>query len=184
MVLREEKKQRRLYEHRGNFLVFGQDEVLLENGKTAVRDIVLHPGAACVLAVTDQAEILMVRQYRYSVSRFLLEIPAGKLGEGEDPLICAQRELEEETGCRAQRWRLLTGFFSAPGFSDEHMYLYLAEGLSFVEAHPDPDEFIKSEKISADQARTMILEGQIQDAKSLVALLWYLAGLPAAPLNS
>jgi ADP-ribose pyrophosphatase len=106
-----------------------------------------------------------------------LEIPAGKLGEGEDPLVCAQRELEEETGCQAQQWRLLSDFFSAPGFCDEHMYLYLAEGLNFIEAHPDPDEFVRLEKIPLDQIRAMIMDGRIQDAKTLVALLWYLADM-------
>jgi ADP-ribose pyrophosphatase len=175
-VLFEERKQRRLYEHHGNFLVFGQDEVILENGKTAVRDFVLHPGAACVLAVNDQSEIIMVRQYRYPVSRSLLEIPAGKLGEGEDPLLCARRELEEETGCRAERWTFLSEYFSAPGFSDERMFLYLASGLSFVESHPDPDEFVRTEKIPASRIREMITEGRIQDAKTLIALLCYLTG--------
>jgi ADP-ribose pyrophosphatase len=171
----EEKKQRRLYEHHGNFLVFGQDEVLLENGKTAVRDFVLHPGATCILAVSDQKEIIMVRQYRYSVSRSLLEIPAGKLDIGEDPLLCAQRELEEETGCRAKQWTFLSEYFSTPGFSDERMFLYLAEDLSFAESHPDPDEFVKVERIPVAQVKQMILDGHIQDAKTLVALLWYLS---------
>jgi ADP-ribose pyrophosphatase len=171
----EEKKQRRLYEHRGNFLVFGQDEVILENGRTATRDFVLHPGAACVLAVNDQDEVVMVRQYRYPVSRALLEIPAGKLSTGEDPLLCAQRELEEETGCRAGRWEFLAEYFSTPGFSDERMFLYLARDLTFVESHPDPDEFVKLEKIPVSQAKEMILDGRIQDAKTLIALLWYLS---------
>jgi ADP-ribose pyrophosphatase len=164
-----------VFEHRGKFLVFGQDEVLLENGKTATRDFVSHPGAACVLAVNDQEEVVMVRQYRYPVSRSMLEIPAGKLSAGEDPLLCAQRELEEETGCRAERWTFLAEYFSTPGFSDERMFLYLARDLTFVESHPDPDEFVKLEKIPLSQAKEMVRDGRIQDAKTMLALLWYLS---------
>lgn len=168
----EEKYIKTLQEQQGSFLTFRQDEVALSNGARATRDMVLHPGAVAIIAVTEEEEVIFVKQYRYPVQTVLYEIPAGKLEKGEDPLICATRELEEETGFVAQSWEKITTFYTAPGFANETMHLYYARDLEKKEAHPDPDEIITFAKIKLSEALQMIEKGEIQDAKTLIALLW------------
>lgn len=167
----EEKYAKQLQEARGKFLVFLQDEVILPNGKTAVRDMVLHPGAVAILAVTGRQEIIMVKQYRYPVREALLELPAGKLEEKEEPLASAQRELEEETGFTAGQWEKLSTFYTTPGFSNEIMHLYLARDLVQKAAAPDPDEIIEYEAIPLQDAFKMVAEGEIKDAKTIIGIL-------------
>lgn len=171
----EEKYNKQLQEARGKFLVFLQDEVTLPNGKTAVREMVLHPGAVAVLAVTENEEIIFVKQYRYPVREVLFEIPAGKLEGKEDPFFSAQRELEEETGFQALQWEKLGTFYSTPGFSNEIMHLYLAQDLVQKTAHPDPDEIIEYQGIPFDQALRMVSQGEIKDAKTVIGILWLAA---------
>ena len=168
----EEKYVRTIQEATGKFLKFRQDEVTLPGGRQTVRDMVLHPGAVAVLAVTGEDEVVMVRQYRYPIRQVTLEIPAGKLEEGEAPLFTAQRELEEEAGLKAGRWEMQTVFYTAPGFADEVIHLYLAEELEETKSRPDPDEIIRIEKIPVDRAYEMVKKGQIKDAKSIIAILW------------
>lgn len=172
----EEKFVRTLQEVRGGYLTYRQDEVLLSNGHKASRELVIHPGAVAVVAVTGQKELLLVRQYRYAVGQVLYELPAGKLEKGEDPLLSAQRELSEETGFRAANWRHLTTFYTAPGFCNEKMYLYLAEGLEEEEAHPDEDEIVSFEKVPLAEVLLKIDHGEIQDAKTILGVLLYVQG--------
>jgi len=169
----EEKFVQTLQQAQGNYLIFRQDQVSLTNGHLATRDLVLHPGAVAVIAVTDQGELVMVRQYRYAVGEILYEIPAGKLEKGEDPLLSAQRELSEETGFKAASWRHLTTFYTAPGFCNEKMYLFLAQGLEAAEAHPDEDEIIIYEKVPLQEALQKMRTGEIKDAKTLLGILMY-----------
>ena len=132
-------------------------------------------GAACVLAVTAQDEVVLVRQWRYATGQALLELPAGKLDAGEDPALCAARELEEETPYRAESVRLLHTFYTAPGFCDEKMYLYLAEGVSATSTRqPDEDEFVETVLLSRSAVQDAIRNNEIQDAKTVVGLQYWL----------
>jgi ADP-ribose pyrophosphatase len=169
----EEKKLRVLQEFKGNYLTFRKDEVELSTGDKATREMVLHPGAVAILALNDQDEAVLVRQYRYPVQEVLYEIPAGKLEKGEDPLNCAQRELAEETGFRAEAWEKVASFYTAPGFTNELMHLFLARELTAHEARPDPDEIIAFETLPVQEIRSLMEQGRIKDAKTLIAFLWY-----------
>ena len=123
------------------------DTVELPNGKESTRECIEHPGAVAVIAQDNQNRICLVRQYRYPVSQQLLEIPAGKLSPGEDPLECARRELLEETGIVAKSWEKLYCYYSTPGFTDEIMHLYLATDLTRGASQPDEDEFLEARMI-------------------------------------
>ncbi len=161
----------------GRIIKVSVDTVTLPNGKTATREVVRHPGAVAVLAVTEHNEVILVRQYRYACGTELLEIPAGKLDIlGEDPVYCAYRELAEETPYTAQSMRLIHTFFTAAGFCDEKMYLYVAEGVvknSTVDA--DEDEFVELVTMSREQVQAALANNQIHDGKTLVALYNWLA---------
>ena len=147
------------------------DEVELPNGKKSVREIVRHPGAVCVVPVTDQGEVIMVRQFRYAFGQTLLEIPAGKLEPGEDPLKAALRELEEETGTVAEKIEHIGELYTTVAILDEKIQMYLATGLSYKNAHPDEDEFLEVEKIPLNTLVDMVMNGEIRDSKTQVALL-------------
>ncbi|MDX9871896.1 MAG: NUDIX hydrolase [Clostridia bacterium] len=169
----EEKFVKTLKEEKGKYLTYRMDEVIISTGKTSTREILLHPGAVVVAALTEEQEIVMVRQYRYAAGQILLELPAGKLEAGEDPLECARRELSEETGFEAEEWEKLTEFYTAPGYTNEMMHLYLARGLQEKKAHPDTDEVIEYEKIPLARLQEALLEtGGIKDAKSIIGLFW------------
>lgn len=170
----EEKFVQTMQESKGKFITFRQDKVLLANGHHATRDIVLHRGAVAVVAVSAQKEIILVRQYRYAVGEALWELPAGKLEEGEDPLLAAKRELSEETGFQAALWQYLTAIYTAPGFASEKLYLYLAEDLAANKAHPDEDELIEYRRFPLSEAYEMIVRGEIKDAKTVSGILMYL----------
>ena len=161
----------------GHIIKVSVDTVTLPNGKTATREVVRHPGAVAVLAVTEHNEVILVRQYRYACGTELLEIPAGKLDIlGEDPVHCAYRELAEETPYTAQSMRLIHTFFTAAGFCDEKMYLYVADGIaknSTVDA--DEDEFVELVTMNREQVQQALVTNQIQDGKTLVALYHWLA---------
>lgn len=168
----EEKFSKILLQKEGSFITFRQDEVIMSNGKKAIRDTVQHPGAVAVLACTSQEEILLVKQYRYPIGMITWEIPAGKLEKGEVPIRCAQRELAEETGYTAMKWHKLTSFYTAPGFSNEVIHLYLAADLQEKQASPDPDEIIEYIKLPLVEAYKKILHGEIIDAKTIIGVLW------------
>ncbi|SMC58544.1 NUDIX hydrolase [Sporomusa malonica] len=163
----------RLFE--GKIINLRRDEVMLPNGKTGTREVVEHPGAVAIVPITNDGRVILVRQFRHPVQQVMLEVPAGKLDPGERPEACALRELAEETGFVANNLRKLTAMYTTPGFSNEVIHVYLAEGLVESDKQPDEDEFINTETYTSEQIREMIISGEICDAKSLVAL--YLAGI-------
>lgn len=156
----------------GCLLHVKRDVVKLPNGKEAVREWIKHPGASAVTPILPNGDIIMVRQYRYPVGRVTLEIPAGKLDfVGEDPTSCAVRELEEETGYRAERLEKLTTVATTVGFSDEYIHLYMAEGLISGKQHTDEDEFLNVVRIPLQEAVEMVQDGRIVDAKTITSIL-------------
>ena len=147
------------------------DEVELPNGQIATREIVRHPGAVCVVPLTDEGEVVMVRQFRYPFEEVLLEIPAGKLEIGEDPLEAVKRELEEESGAVAGKIEHIGELYTTVAIFDEKIQMYIATNLTFKDAHPDSDEFITSEKIPLSTLIDMVMRGEIKDSKTQIALL-------------
>lgn len=157
--------------YQGRILNVRKDRVRLPNGGEAFREVVEHPGAVAIVALDNEKNVYLVRQYRYPVKRVLLEIPAGKLDCGEEPLACARRELAEEVGLEASEWQLLATFYTTPGFSNERMYLFMATGLKTCHEEADADEFLELERMPLKNAITQTLNGTIQDAKSIAGLL-------------
>lgn len=155
----------------GRLLRLRVDEALLPDGTTAGREVVEHPGGVGVVALTEDRKVLLVRQYRYPYSEILTEIPAGKRDPGEDPLTTGMRELEEETGYRANRYTPLGVVYPSPGYCDEVIYLYLATDLVAAQSHPDEDEFLEVEHRDLDLLVQQILDGEIPDAKTQIAVL-------------
>ena len=141
------------------------------NGKEAWREVVHHPGASAVVAIDEDNRIIMEKQFRYALNDYLLEIPAGKLDAGEDPLVCAKRELEEETGIIASEWISLGTIATSPGFCNEVIHLYVAKGLSKGEIHWDEDEYVEVERYTFDELLQRINDETIKDSKTLSALL-------------
>ncbi|WP_195714290.1 MULTISPECIES: NUDIX domain-containing protein [unclassified Paenibacillus] len=157
---------------KGKVISLQVDTVELPDGSTATREIVKHPGAVAVLAFHNE-RLLMVDQFRQAMGRCELEIPAGKLEKGEEPMEAAARELQEETGYRCERMTHLHSFYTAPGFSDEIIHLYLAEELTSGEMSPDEDEFLEVYEVSFEEAQQYLAEGRIADAKTMVAFyIW------------
>ena len=157
----------------GRSFSFYHDRVLLPNGRETDRNIVKHPGAVAIIAVQDD-EIVLIKQYRYATGKYLLEIPAGTLESGEDPLQCAVRELQEETGYAASAWSRLFQCYMVPGYSNEIIYFFLAEGLTKVGASPEEDEDIEVKLIGLDEALSMIDGNEIEDIKTMIGVLSYL----------
>ncbi|MUT65557.1 NUDIX domain-containing protein [Paenibacillus sp. NEAU-GSW1] len=153
----------------GKIISLQVDTIALPDGRTATREIVKHPGAAAVMALLD-GKLLVVEQFRKPLEKFQIEIPAGKLDANEDPAIAAARELEEETGYRAEKLELVSAFYTSPGFADEKLYLYFADKLIPGTQNPDEDEFLQIEAISLEQAEAYIAEGRISDAKTILAV--------------
>jgi len=148
-----------------------KDTVSLPDGNVATREVVRHKDATCIVPISDEDEIYMVRQYRYALGTVTLEIPAGKLDPNETPENCALRELAEETGMTAKKIVSLGKLFSSVGFCDEVIHMYAAVGLEPYELSPDEDEFLTLVKIPLSDLRTMILDGEITDAKTIAAVL-------------
>lgn len=146
-------------------------QVQLPDGRTAIRDVVRHPGAVAIVALTDEGRICLARQYRTALGRVTVEIPAGKLDPGEDPLECASRELLEETGMIAEKIAYLTTIATSDGFTDELIHIYMATGLSFSKSSPDADEFINVDLVEVGELVDAVLDGRIEDAKTVVGAL-------------
>lgn len=159
---------------KGHLLRIRVDTVALPNGEIANREIVEHPGAVAVLARTSDGQLLLVRQFRYAVGEFSLELPAGTLDvPGEDLTTAAARELSEETGHKAAKLVYLACIHSSPGFSSERTHLFVTEGLELVgEAQPMADEFLDLVKVPVAEAVAMVKRGEIKDAKTVAGLLW------------
>ena len=149
-----------------------RDSVELPNGHTSTREWIKHPGAAAVIPLLPDNQIILVRQFRYPIGQVTLEVPAGKLDvAGEDPITCAERELSEETGYTAGKYWKLTTIATTVGFSNEFIHIYAAEDLQPGKKHPDDDEFINAVKIPLTAAVQMVESGKIFDAKSVAAIL-------------
>ena len=146
-------------------------QVELPDGRRALRDVVRHPGAVAIVALTEEGRICLVRQYRTALGRVTVEIPAGKLSAGEDPLECANRELLEETGMVAEKMAFLTTIASSDGFCDELIHIYMATGLTFAKSSPDDDEFINVDLVEVSELVDAVLDGRIEDAKTVVGAL-------------
>lgn len=168
----EEKQLNFDYKFKGRIINLRQDTALLPDGNTATREVVEHPGGVCVAALTDQDELLFVRQWRYPYGETTLEIPAGKRDKsGEDPLECGKRELKEETGATAENYIDLCPLYPSPGYVNEIIWCYLATGLTFGEQNTDDDEFLDVLRIPLEKAVQMVLTGEIKDAKTQIAVL-------------
>lgn len=155
---------------RGKIIKLKVDTVQLPDGRESTREIIEHRGAVAIVAVNDDKDIFLVRQYRKPVENVLLEIPAGTMEIDEDPMDCARRELSEETGLTASSWEPIVSYYSAPGFCDEKLHLYMATGLKPGETHPDQDEFLELIKIPLREAYDLILNGTIVDGKSIIGI--------------
>src|SRR2546422_8345242 len=158
----EAKLLSRRIAYKGSHIQVREDRVIEPAGYEALREIVVHPGAVCIVARPSPGEVILVRQYRHAAGKELLEIPAGTLHEGEDPLGCAIRELEEETGYRAAKMIERARFWTTPGFTTEFMYLYEASDLKKTKINPDEDEIIEVDIVRRSVALQMIDDGRIQ----------------------
>ena len=169
-----------LYEHplnstkvyTGKLLHVHRDEVRLPDGKTSVREFIRHPGAVVVLPITQSGELILERQHRYPLGRDFIEVPAGKIDPGEQTLACAQRELLEETGYKAQDWRYITTVYPCIGFADERLVYYLAQDLAFEGHQRDDDEFMEIFSLPLDRALAMVQTGEICESKTIIGLFW------------
>jgi ADP-ribose pyrophosphatase len=156
--------------YRGRAFTLRVDELEYEPGRTSRLEMVEHTGAVTMLPLDDEGNLWFIRQYRHSAGGVILELPAGTLGQGEDPALGAARELQEEIGMKARRLEHLLGFWLAPGYSTEYMHLYLAADLTPSKLAEDEDEYITVEKIPVARALALADRGELQDSKSLVAL--------------
>jgi ADP-ribose pyrophosphatase len=166
---------RRVYT--GRVINLDVDTVRFPNGTVGDLEMIRHPGASAVVPFLsdpagDDPQVLLIRQYRYAAERYLYEIPAGRLDPGEEPETCARRELREETGCTAERVEHLTTMYTTPGFTDERIHLFMAVGLTKGEDAREADEFIEVETMSLSRALTLIQQGEIQDGKTTLGLLF------------
>ena len=154
----------------GKVVTLNLETVTLPNGATVELEVVRHPGAAAIVPMKDDRTVVLIRQYRLAAGGFIYEIPAGKLHPGEDPRLCAERELEEEIGYRAGAIERLATFFTAPGFTDEVMHLFLATGLAKTVQKLDHDEVLEVIEMPLEKAVAQIRDGTIRDAKTIVGL--------------
>ena len=171
MNLKEEKvSSAQLYD--GRIIKLFNDEIRLPDGNPAFREYVRHPGGICVVPVTEDREIMLVRQFRYPYGEETVEIPAGKRDSfEEDPLEGGKRELREELGITAEEFVFLGEFYPTPGYTDEVIFMYAAKGLTYGETCPDEDEFVAAEKYPLDLLCEKIMAGEIKDGKTQAAVL-------------
>ena len=177
-TLKEESLSREII-FQGKLLDVRRDEVELPDGTTTVREYIRHPGAAVMVPLLENDRIIFLRQYRYAVGEVMVELPAGKLDPGEDPLDTARRELTEETGYTCERLVRLGLIHPCIGYSDERIVVYLATGLKPAKAAGESDEFLEPFELSLEEALAWIEQGRITDVKTIIALYWterYLAG--------
>lgn len=154
----------------GRVVKLYKDKIELPTGQESYREVVKHSGGVVILAKKED-KVLLVKQFRYPMKEVLYELPAGKLEIGEDPFEAAKRELEEETGYCANKWTDLGYVYTSPGYSDEKLYLYMAEDLEFTYCHPDEGEILQALEYSYDDVLKMIANGEINDAKTLCAIM-------------
>jgi len=167
--------------YRGPAIGLRVDTIEKPNGRKAIRDVVEHGDCVAAVALDDQDNVLLVRQFRYPVDRFLLEIPAGGISPGEDPVDCVRRELQEEIGYLPQKIDELGGFYSVPGYGTEYLYCYLATQLTPSRLVAEDTDDIEVVRVPVGQVLQLITSGEICDAKSIAALLTFLATRKASP---
>lgn len=155
----------------GKVLTIHLEKATLPNGKEVDLEIIRHPGGAAALPVYDNGDVLMIRQFRHAAGGIIWEVPAGRIGEGEDPETCAFRELQEEAGVIAARMEKLGEFFPTPGFCTEVIHLYLATDLKGCQQRLEADEYLQVERLSFDDALAKVYNGEIMDSKTMLALL-------------
>ena len=178
LMIFDEKKLSVQSIYHSSIIQITRDEVLLPSGSTSYRVCINHPGAACVLATTASNKVILVRQYRYCVGETLLELPAGKIDPQETPESCAKRELAEETPYTAKSIELLYTFYTAPGFCNEKMYLFLASKIvANSQLRPDKDELLQTVELNSEEVKEAIAAGNIKDAKTLIALNYWLSAI-------
>lgn len=154
----------------GKIMTVLKDDVEISTGKKSFREVVRHSGGVVIFALKDENTVLAVKQFRYPLGKTIIELPAGKLEKGEAPDFAAKRELEEETGYRADKWISLGYINTTPGFCDEKLFLYKAENLTFVGEHPDDGEVLKCFEIPKSELINKIISGEINDAKTICAV--------------
>lgn len=159
------------YIYKGKIINVRCDEILLADGKERTREVVEHRGGVCIVPVDENGNIILVRQFRYPFQEEVLEIPAGKREEGEDPFETAKRELSEETGCSAGKYDYLGSYLATPGYCNEKFYIYLARELTYHKQHLDEGEFVDVVKMPFEQAVDMIYENRLNDGKSVIGIL-------------
>lgn len=167
----EEKTISSEQKYDGKIVKLFLDHAEVENGDTVTREVIKHPGGVCIVPLEEDGNVLFVRQFRYPHQRVLLEIPAGKLEYGEDHRACGLRELKEETGCTCDSFEYMGYLIPTPAYDTEIIHMYLARGLHSGEQKLDADEFLEVERIPLDKAVEMVLNNEIADAKTQVALL-------------
>ncbi|PXW95518.1 ADP-ribose pyrophosphatase [Sphaerotilus hippei] len=158
--------------YRGSFLDVRRDEVTMPDGGVASREYIVHPGAVMVIPVLDDGRLVLERQFRYPLHRAVLEFPAGKLDAGEPGIVCAVRELQEETGITAREWAYACTLHNAIAYSTEGIEIWLARGLTLGAARLDQDEFLDVFTASLDEVAEWVRSGRITDAKTMIGLLW------------
>jgi ADP-ribose pyrophosphatase len=156
----------------GHFLKVQSDTIELPNGTHTAREYILHPGAVVILPLLDDGTVLLERQFRYPMRQVFIEFPAGKIDTGEDPLACAKRELVEETGYTATDWEFVSTIHNAIAYSDEHLELYLARGLTKGEQQLDEGEFLEVFTATIDELLQWVLEGKVTDVKTIIGAFW------------
>ena len=156
----------------GNFLKVSRDRVKLPDGKITQREFIRHPGAVVILALFDDGRVLLERQYRYPNDQVFIEFPAGKIDPGEESLACAKRELEEETGYTATDWHYVSTIHNAIAYSDEHLDLFLARGLTAGDAKLDDGEFLETFTATIPEMLEMVKRGEITDVKTVIGTFW------------
>lgn len=171
--MNEFKRLKRDLVHKGRIIDVYQDEMLTPSGDKVVYDIVEHKGAASMVAVDSDGKILMVRQYRSAIQKETLELPAGGINQGEDPKTCAMRELEEETGYRPQNAEHLLDVYTSVGFCNEKIYIYASDSFVKTSQNLDDDEYVNVERYTIEELVALILEGKIEDSKSVAGILTY-----------
>ena len=158
--------------YRGGFFEVFRDRVRRPDGKSAVREYIRHPGAVMMVPLLDEHTVILVRQFRYPAGRHFIEVPAGKMEPGEEPLATAKRELVEECGYEAASWQHLTTLHPCIGYSDERIELYLARDLHHVGSGPDDGEFLEVLPTPVDQALEWVTLGKITEVKAVIGLMW------------
>lgn len=158
--------------YQGRLLHAKRDRVQLPNGQESTREYLVHPGAAVVIPLFANGDVLLERQHRYPLHRDFLELPAGKLDPGETELECAQRELLEETGYAATQWHYLSTFYPCIGYSDERLVFFQARELQHLGDAPDHDEFLEILRLPMAEALEMVRDGRINEGKTVMGLLW------------